>query len=255
LARNYAPSRSSIFDVVIFTCIDTTIGDHLELATWSLKVSAKILDARDDGRTPHGIAKKLLLEGQECFPEMNMNMINYTVKKLAEEESGIVDRLENNSKLGTAQLLHLGGSSISSLSDDVTGKNSRETSAAIAMLSLTSDNSTDSKAVASAGSKGSATSATEVSIGDFISAMQQSRNKDEPCNHFGRPKGTTAADLMCLAERTELATQEAMEWLARYNKNCRSKKRLKKGSLQDVINAAKEKFDIDDTIIISCRTV
>jgi hypothetical protein len=74
------------------------------------------------------------------------------------------------------------------------------------MLSLTSDNSTDSKAAASAGSKGSATSATEVSIGDFIFSMQ---NKDEPCNHFGRPKGTTAADLMCLAERTELATQEA----------------------------------------------
>jgi len=77
------------------------------------------------------------------------------------------------------------------------------------MLSFTSGNSTDSKAAASAGSKGSATSATEVSIGDFISAMQQSLNKDELCNHFGRPKGTTAADLMCLAERTELATQEA----------------------------------------------
>jgi len=182
-------------------------------------IAAKILDARDDGRTPHGIAKKLLLEGQECFPEMNMNMINYAVKKLTEEESGIVERLENNSKLGTV-ITSGGRSSISSLSDDVTGakstkdnprsgKNSRETSAAIAMLSLTSDNSTDSKAAASAGSKGSATSATEVSIGDFISAMQQSLNKDELCNHFGRPKATTAADLMCLAERTELATQEA----------------------------------------------
>jgi hypothetical protein len=40
----------------------------------------KIVEARGAGRTPHGVAKKLLLEGQVCFPEMNMNVINYTVK-------------------------------------------------------------------------------------------------------------------------------------------------------------------------------
>jgi hypothetical protein len=87
-------------------------------------IAAKILDAEMMvGRTPHGIAKKLLLEGQECFPEMNMNMINYAVKKLTEEESGIVERLENNSKLGTV-IAHGGRSSMSSLSDDVTGAKS-----------------------------------------------------------------------------------------------------------------------------------
>jgi hypothetical protein len=49
--------------------------------------------------------------------------------------------------------------------------------------------------------------------------------------------------------------KEVTEWLARNTTKSRSKKRLKKGLLQDVINAAKEKFDLDDSINICCGTV
>jgi len=80
-------------------------------------MALKIVEARDDGQTPHGIAKKLLLEGQECFPEMNMNMINYAIKKLNDEKP------ENSPKLGTV-ITSGGRSSISSITDDIMGATS-----------------------------------------------------------------------------------------------------------------------------------
>jgi len=39
--------------------------------------------ANPDGRTPRGLAEKMLQEGRRCFPTMNMNMINYAVRKKA----------------------------------------------------------------------------------------------------------------------------------------------------------------------------
>jgi hypothetical protein len=50
-------------------------------------IARKIVDSKTaDGRTPHGVAEKLLQEGKNIFPSMTMNMINYAVKKLINEE-------------------------------------------------------------------------------------------------------------------------------------------------------------------------
>jgi hypothetical protein len=94
------------------------------------------VDARDDGRTTYGVAKKLLLEGQVCFPEMNMNMINYTVKKLLDEKT---ESSPNFSTIITSGGLSL----ISSITDNVEGRagavsksssTSSDASAALLML-------------------------------------------------------------------------------------------------------------------------
>jgi hypothetical protein len=45
-------------------------------------IARKIVEAKlADGRTPRGVAEKLLQEGRSVFPTMTMNMINYAVKK------------------------------------------------------------------------------------------------------------------------------------------------------------------------------
>jgi hypothetical protein len=49
-------------------------------------ITRKIVDAKPgDGRTPRGVAKKLLQEGRSVFPTMTMNMINYAIKKIKVE--------------------------------------------------------------------------------------------------------------------------------------------------------------------------
>ncbi len=49
----------------------------------------KIIAARSpDGQTPHCVARKLLEEGQKCFPNMKMNQINYAVKKISDGPGG-----------------------------------------------------------------------------------------------------------------------------------------------------------------------
>jgi hypothetical protein len=48
-------------------------------------IAKKIIAARSsDGQTPHGLARKLLKQGQKCFPNMNMNQIDYAVKKISD---------------------------------------------------------------------------------------------------------------------------------------------------------------------------
>jgi hypothetical protein len=180
-------------------------------------IAMKIIEAREAGRILHGVAKKLLLEGQVCFPEMNINMISYAVKKLIDEKA------ENSLNLSTV-ITSAGLSSISSLTDNVEGgtrsaaksqsnSNSSDASAALLMLSLTADNSTNVASQNSATrSKTGATTAAEVSIQEFLSSIQQT-DDEEHSTCVGRPKGTSAADFMLLEERIELATKEAMEWL------------------------------------------
>jgi hypothetical protein len=52
-------------------------------------IAKKIIAARSsDGQTPHGLARKLLKQGQKCFPNMNMNQINYAVKKISDDGPG-----------------------------------------------------------------------------------------------------------------------------------------------------------------------
>jgi len=49
-------------------------------------IARKIVDAKSgDGRTPRGVAEKLLQEGRSVFPTMTMNMINYAIKKIQVE--------------------------------------------------------------------------------------------------------------------------------------------------------------------------
>ncbi len=40
------------------------------------------LKSNPDGWTPRGFAETMLQEGRKCFLTMNMNMINYAVKKI-----------------------------------------------------------------------------------------------------------------------------------------------------------------------------
>jgi hypothetical protein len=45
-------------------------------------IARKIADAKRDGRNPHLFAKKVLLEGEQCFSKMTLNMVNYAVRKI-----------------------------------------------------------------------------------------------------------------------------------------------------------------------------
>jgi hypothetical protein len=71
-----------------------------------------------------------------------------------------------------------------------------------------------------------------------------------------RPKGTSVAASICLTQRIELATKEAMNWLANnIKKQWSKKKRAEKGLLKEVIEAARKKHCIPDNIVISTATV
>jgi hypothetical protein len=146
-------------------------------------MAMKIVEAREDGQTPHGVARKLLLEGQVCFPEMSMNMMNYAVKKL------MVKKAESSLNVSTV-ITSVGLSSISSLTDSVesgttsaakskSNSTSSGASAALLMISLTTDNSTNIVGHNSVtGSKTGAVTAAEVSIQDFLSSIQQTDIKE-----------------------------------------------------------------------------
>jgi hypothetical protein len=159
---------------------------------------------------------------------MNINMIHYEVRKLLDKKT------ESSPNFST--IITSGGlSSISSIMNNVEGRavavsksssTSRDASAALLMLSLTTDNSidpADKTNNVAAGSKTGANTAAEVSIKDFMSSLQQ-RDVDKPSTCVGRPKETTAADFMCLEERIESVMKEVTEWLARNTTKSRSKK-------------------------------
>ena len=54
----------------------------MDNAVWH--ISSEIISAKPDvnERTPRCYAERLLKEGKETFPGLNMNMINYMVKKI-----------------------------------------------------------------------------------------------------------------------------------------------------------------------------
>ncbi len=77
-------------------------------------IAKKIVDARRDGRTPNLFVKKLLLEGKKCFPKMNMNMVNYAVRKIDD-----INQKAHNSNPILASVITLGEvTSVSSLMGD-----------------------------------------------------------------------------------------------------------------------------------------
>ena len=57
-------------------------------------IAKKIIASKDalGGRTPRGVAEKLLQEGKKVFPNMSMNMINYAIKQI---ERKVKPKLKN----------------------------------------------------------------------------------------------------------------------------------------------------------------
>jgi hypothetical protein len=73
---------------------------------------------------------------------------------------------------------------------------------------------------------------------------------------IGRPKGSSDTATRELCDSIEEATKEAVCELKELKSKSRShKKRLKKGSLKEIISAAKQKFHVPEDIIISTDVV
>ncbi len=67
----------------------------------------------------------------------------------------------------------------------------------------------------------------------------------------GRPKGTTDASMKEMERNIELAVQESVLVLkAKRKENRSSKKRLRYGLLDDIIESAKKKYSVPDDVII-----
>jgi hypothetical protein len=218
-----------------------------------------------DSRTPRGFADSLLKEAQETFPKLTMNKINYAVKLLKME-------LKNGSLSLNAE------TNVSSLTDDCEKSVVSDTSSSSNRTSsseISSDSepgnskrkrSTSSSIIASERSKGSAdvTKTKHVTaVVDYGSGKKQPQKKiadiiteSTASNTIGRPKGSTDAATRELCESIEDATKEAVQQFKELKSKGRSnKKRLKKGSLKEIIAAAKQKFFIPDNIIISTDVV
>ncbi len=218
--------------------------------------------ANPDGRTPRGFAETMLQEGRKCFPTMNMNMINYAVKKLKDKgkkplNSTVTIGLQtsissltgdSSSNLNAAfhptnALLMLQQSSTmdttSTESDAPTTRYNGATAEA-----LVSDAPTNHNGAA-------ATAEASIAVLDFVTNLQSK----EPVKSIGRPKGTTAAAAVLLKQQTELATKEAADWLANIYKKSKSKKRLTKGLLSEAIEAAKIKHFLPEDTTICTGTI
>ena len=73
---------------------------------------------------------------------------------------------------------------------------------------------------------------------------------------LGRPKGSTDAAARSLEEQVKQATEEAAKMLKQSQLKLKSaKKRLRKGSLDDIISAAKKKHCVPDDVVICSETV
>jgi hypothetical protein len=75
-------------------------------------------------------------------------------------------------------------------------------------------------------------------------------------NTVGRPKGSTDTLNRETVERMGQATPEAFQKLKEVKSKSKSTKhRLQKGSLQEIISVAKEKYSLPDDITISTNTL
>jgi len=75
-------------------------------------------------------------------------------------------------------------------------------------------------------------------------------------NAVGRPKGSSDEATRELSASIEKATQEAVrEFHEMKSKNRSKKARLRKGSLNEIIDLAKKKYSVPDSIIISTQTM
>jgi hypothetical protein len=162
--------------------------------------------------------------GRKIFPYLNMNMINYCIRKTKMKRVTVADILPMIITVRSQN------SELSSL----TVKHHPINAGAIALLSLSSN-------------LGS-TFTTECTS-ENVSVQKQST--------AGRPKGTTDSAAIDLRERIESATKEAAERLKLYHKTIRHRKNQKfpKGSLNKLIESAKQKYEVPEDVEICKETI
>jgi hypothetical protein len=177
-------------------------------------IASEILAAKPDvnGRTPRGYAESLPKEGKEKFPSLNMNRINYIIKK---------DEL----KKGASTLN--GYSNISSLTGETES---------------TSDNASDTASDNASGNAAHASDDADNASGDTDNASDYDASSDDASESYsgskydnvpekttgtvgGRPKGSTDAAAKDLERRVEEAMKEVVKSLKSAKQEIRSSKR------------------------------
>jgi len=199
-------------------------------------IASEIISAKPDvnGRTPRGYAERLLKEGKETFPNLNMNMINCMFKK-------IKDQLKKGALNDNAY------SNISSLTGETESQSTASTSD-----NASNDNASGVFSIADNASSDNASGNDKPSGYDNAPSNDNAPKKTTDKIIGGRPKGSTDAAAKDLERRVEEATQEVVKNFKSKKKESRSsKKRLQYGLLDDMINLSKKKYCVPDNIIIS----
>lgn len=211
------------------------------------KIAEQIISSKEDisGRTPRGFAESLLQEARKSFPKMTMNMVNYAILKLKKERISSVI----TSAAGESNISSLTGSFSTSnkyVDDDIATASSSEAS-----ISSHTASSADDSSVSSSPSLANMTVSSDPSLANnSISSNENTQKKS-----LGRPKGSTDAAARSLEEQVKEATEEAAKMLKQSQQKLKSaKKRLRKGSLDDIISAAKKKHCVPDDVVICSET-
>ncbi len=216
-------------------------------------IAQKIISSRGDGKskTPRGYANRLLEESKKSLPGLNMNLMNYSIRKLK------ADKPEHS-----FIAISPDETMISSLTGDKSSTRSTS-SARCNFISLLDDNTTiDTEAVNNPDDN----NPTEIDGYNTTIDTEAANNPDDnnPAeidgyttkSSIGRHKGSTSSFYMDLKERIELATREAVKRLeAEKRKKRSSKARLSKGLLDIIIAAAKDKCAIPDDLELNKVTI
>jgi hypothetical protein len=137
-------------------------------------IARKIVEAKlPDGRTPRGVAEKLLQEGRSVFPTMTMNMINYAVKKLM--VGGTKPKLKKSTVMMGQQTC------VSSLTKDTASSNTMNDSEAVGALMMLNLSSRSGEC--SCNESREDESREDISI---RSAIRNSNNSTDTLNFFGK---------------------------------------------------------------------
>jgi hypothetical protein len=226
-------------------------------------IAKKIIASKDalGGRTPRGVAEKLLQEGKKVFPNMSMNMINYAIKKI---ETKVKPKVKNSTVTINEETCISSLTGESSNNDIPTNTVDCEALRALLLLQKTTTASETSTTTASETStnlsnhiamintsSGTSLGAADTTISEFL-AMKMNLSE---AKNVGRPKGSTSAAAKSLNDRIESATKEAAEQLAKLYKNKSRKNRLNKGSLEEIIEKSKEKHGVGEDTLILKETV
>jgi hypothetical protein len=234
------------------TSCDVSVRPKEFLTQCVHRIAKKIIAVKcpSTGRTPRCIGNKLLLEGKKIFPSMTRNMLNYAVKKLEEDNM--------KPKLSKATVTFRKQSCISSITSGSNNSNSvavDELNSSDATTkdpsSVSTDDINNSNSKHDSDSESDCDSKADVSLSSVI----ETKLNDPKPKAIGRPKGSTDAETRSVLEKIELATSEAADEFEKMEKNKSAKKRLSKGSLDEIIKKSKVKHGLDEDIIILKDTV